>query len=240
MKKVVFYTFSFFAFLLVFSCHGNRNEALAKRVYELEEGGRKNPEEVPEKIQAIKKDLNHWEKELNKAISAGRNTQRFYKALGLKYMDYKMFGPAVECFSKALEISPGNARLFYYRAVSMGRLAIAMDEPANREAKLRQVERDYKEAISLDARYMPPYFGLAILQIYEFQDYAEAKPYLESYLKVERSDGKAMLLYGQLLEEMKSPEKAMDQYTKLLSLKGHESEKAQARIYLERIRKEAF
>ncbi len=226
--------------VLFFSCHRNRNEDLARRLYELEDNDPGNSEKEPEKIRAIKKELDHWEKELNKAITAGRNTGRFYKALGLKYMDYKMFGPGVESFSKALEISPENARVLYYRGVSLGRLAMTMENPLKKEETLKQVEQDYKQAIRLEPRYMPPYLSLSILYIYEFLDYPAAKPFLETYLKVERSNGKALLLYGQLLEELNAPEKAMDQYTKLLALKGYESEKAQAEIYLERVKKEAF
>jgi tetratricopeptide (TPR) repeat protein len=220
------------------ACRPGRNRDLAERVYELEKVG--SGEEEPEKIREIKKEINHWEKELNDAIDAARHTGRFYKTLGLKYMDYKMFGPAAQSFSRAIEITPENARLYYYRAVANGRLAVSRDDAQQRAEELGSVEEDYKRAISLEARFMPPYYSLGVLYIYELGRPFEAAPYLETYLEVERSDGRALLLYGQLLEQMNRPEEAMDIYRRLLSLTDYKAEQEQAAVYMERIREGAF
>ena len=226
------------AVLALTACRPGRNKELAERVYELENIG--SAEEEPEKIREIKKEINHWEKELNDAIDAARHTGRFYRTLGLKYMDYKMFGPAAMSFSRAIEITPENGRLYYYRAVANGRLAVSRDDAELRAEGLASVEEDYKRAVSLDARFMPPYYSLAILYIYELERPFEAAPYLEKYLEVERSDGRALLLYGQLLEQMNRPEEAVDLYRRLLSLTDYAAEQKQAELYLERIREGAF
>lgn len=220
------------------ACRPGRNRDLAERVYELEKVG--SGEEEPEKIREIKKEIDRWEKELNDAIDAARHTGRFYKTLGLKYMDYKMFGPAGQSFSRAIEITPENARLYYYRAVANGRLAVSRDDAQQKAEELASVEEDYRRAISLEARFMPPYYSLAVLYIYELERPFEAEPYLEAYLDVERSDGRALLLHGQLLEQMNRPEDAMDVYRRLLSLTDYKAEQAQASLYMERIREGAF
>jgi len=224
--------------LLMSSCQRDRNTELAERVYDLEQTGG-SPED-PEKIKEIRKEINKWEKELNDAITAGRNTGRYYRVLGLKFMDYKMYAPARDSFSRAIEITPENARLYYYRGVAVSRLAIARDNEEERGMELEQSEKDYQRGIALDPKFMPPYYSLAILYIYELDRPFEAEPYLQKFLEVERSDGRARLLYGQLLEQMGQPEKAMDQYTKLLSLSGYTEEKKQAEAYLKRIREESF
>jgi len=227
-----------FCVLMLLSCQRNRNTELAERVYDLEQIG-SSPEE-PEKIKEIRKEINRWEKELNDAITAGKNIGRYYRTLGLKFLDYKMFAPARDSFSKALEITPENARLYYYRAVSISRLAISRDNAEEGQEELLLAEKDYLRAVSLEPKFMPPYYSLAILYIYELARPFEAEPYLDKYLSVERSDGRALLLYGQLLEQMGQAEKAMDQYTKLLALSGYTEEKQQAETYLQRIREESF
>ena len=95
--------------VLTASCRPGRNTELAERVYELESGSASDPAEEPEEIRSIRKDLNRWEDELNDAITAGRNTGRYYKTLGLKFLDYKMYGPARDSFSRALEFLPKAA-----------------------------------------------------------------------------------------------------------------------------------
>ncbi len=225
--------------LVLASCQPGRNNELAERVYELE-GGTVAEGEEPEEIREIRKDLNRWEKELNDAITAGRNTGRYYKTLGLKFLDYKMYGPARESFSKSLEFSPESGRLYYYRGVSLSRLALTRQDPELRQKEMNLVEQDYLRAIQVEPRFMPPYYSLSILYIYELGRPFEAQPYLEEYLSVERSDGKAHLLYGQLLEDMNSLEKALDHYNKVLTLPGTEEQKEQARLYIQRIKEEKW
>ncbi|MDC7236034.1 MAG: hypothetical protein PQJ58_22620 [Spirochaetales bacterium] len=224
-------------FMTALSCKPMRNNDLAGRVYEMEQV---SEGEEPEKIKEIRKDINRWEDELNNAITAGKNTARYYRTLGLKFMDYEMYGPARDSFSRGLEITTADARMYYYRAVAVSKLAVSRDSLEQREEELAVAEEDYKRAISLDSRYMPPYYSLAILYIYEMNRPFEADPYLDQYLKIERSDGRALLLYGQLLEQMGMTEKAMDQYNTLLSVSGYNAEKEQARLYLDRIREDAF
>ena len=179
--------------VLLLSCQAGRNTELAERVNEME-GGSGSAEEEPEEIREIRKELNRWEDELNDAITAGRNTGRFYKTLGLKFLDYKMYGPARDSFNRSLEFSPENGRLYYYRGVAQSRLALTTQNPVQKLDEMRMVEQDYLRAIQVEPRFMSPYFSLAILYIYELNRPFEAQPYLEEYLSVERSDSKAHLL----------------------------------------------
>ncbi len=236
MKKILIAVGVLALAVALSSCKPMRNNELAERVYEIEKVG---DAEEPEKIREIRKDINRWEDELNDAITAGKNTARYYRVLGMKFMDYEMYGPAVDSFSRALEITSGDSRMYYYRGVAVSRLAITRSSAEERLEELEQAEADYLRAISLDARYTAPYYSLAILYIYELNRAFEAEPYLEQYLKIERSDGRALLLYGQLLEQMGMGEKAMEQYNRLLTISGFSGEKEQARQYLDRIR-EAF
>jgi tetratricopeptide (TPR) repeat protein len=222
--------------LALIGCKPNRNAQLAERVYEVEGGD--NPSAEPEKIQEIKKELNRWEKELNDAITAGRNTGRFYRTLGMKYLDYKMYGPARDSFSRSLEFSPENGRLYYYRGVAISRLALTRSDETERLKELNEAEQDYLRAIKIEPNFTPPYYSLSILYIFELDRAFEAEKYLEKYVSIERSDSKGHMLYAQLLEDMGQFEQAMDQYNKVLSLPGSEVEKEQARQYIQRIKEE--
>ena len=224
---------------LVSACKPGRNTELAERVYEME-GGPLVEGEEPEAIKEIKKELNHWEDELNDAITAARNTGRFYRTLGLKYLDYKMYGPAKDSFSRALEFSPENGRLYYYRGVALSRLAMTRQDPVVRQDEMVRAEQDYLRAIQVEPDFMSPYYSLAVLYIYELSRPFEAGPYLEKYVSVERSDGKGHMLYAQLLENMGQLEDAIDHYNKVLILPGTEEQKEQARIYLQRIKEEKW
>ena len=234
----------FFMFLavLLFStaCRADRNTELAERVYELETGNSAELAPEPEEIRAIKKELNRWEDELNDAITAGRNTGRYYKTLGLKFLDYKMYGPARESFSRALEFSPESGRLYYYRGVALSRLALTRQDPAIRQEELTLVEKDYLRSISVEPKFATPYYSIAVLYIYELNRAFEAAPYLEKYLSIERSDSKGHLLYAQLLEDMGQLEKALDHYNKVLTLSGSQEEKDRAREYIQRIKEEKW
>ena len=229
------------AILLVMpGCKAGRNTELAERVYELENGSGGGDGEEPAEIREIRKELNRWEDELNDAITAGRNTGRFYKSLGLKFLDYKMYGPARDSFSRSLEFSPESGRLYYYRAVALSRLALTRQNPADRMKEMTLVEQDYLRAIAMEADFSPPYLSLGILYIYELNRPFEAAPYLEKYVSVERSDSKGQLLYAQLLEEMGQLEKAVDHYNRVLDLPSTEEEKDQAREYIQRIKEEKW
>ena len=247
VDKVSVYTGSFTLILLLStillllgSCRAGRNTELAERVYELEGGTSGESGDEPGEIKEIRKELNRWEDELNDAITAGRNTGRFYRTLGLKFLDYKMYGPALDSFSRSLEFSPENGRLYYYRAVALSRLALTRQNPGDRQSEMNLVEQDYLRAIAVEPVFTPPYLSLGILYIYELNRPFEAAPYLEKYVSVERSDSKGHLLYAQLLEEMGQLEKAVDHYNKVLSLSQSEEEKQQARLYIQRIKEEKW
>ena len=237
--KKQFHLFLIALVFLLAACQPGRNTELAERVYELEGGSAAEGQE-PEEIREIRKDLNHWEDELNDAITAGRNTGRYYRTLGLKFLDYKMYGPARDSFSRALEFSPENGRLYYYRGVALSRMALTRQDPLLMQQEMTMVEQDYLRAIQVEPRFMSPYFSLAILYIYELNRPFEAQPYLEEYLSVERSDAKAHMLYGQLLEDAGALEEALDHYEKVLSLSGTEELKDKAREYIQRIKEEKW
>ncbi|OQY34554.1 MAG: hypothetical protein B6241_04600 [Spirochaetaceae bacterium 4572_59] len=226
--------------LVLSGCRGDRNTELAGRVYELEAGSNADPAVEPAEIREIRKELNRWENELNDAITAGRNTGRYYKTLGLKFLDYKMYGPAKESFSHSLEFSPESGRLYYYRAVALSRLALTRQDPQLRMAEMNLVEQDYRRAIAVEPKFSTPYYSLAILYIYELKRSFEAEPYLKKYVSIERSDSKGQLLYAQLLEDMGKLESAMDHYNKVLSLSSTEEEKEQARVYIQRIKEKKW
>jgi len=221
-------------------CRPGRNRDLAEEVYQLEPGADQDAPEVPEKIREIQKDINHWEDELNDALTAAKNTGRFYRVLGMKYMEYDMFGPARDSFSRSLEFTPENARLYYYRGIAVSRVAMTRQDEGTRQQEMEMAEADYIRAIQVEPIFMPPYYSLAVLYIYELNRPFEADLYLEKYVSVERSEPRGHLLYGQLLEQMGRLEEALDHYNKVLSLSASDEEKEQVKEYIRRIKEDKW
>ena len=95
---------SFFVMVFV-SCN---NTSYIKRMQELEEGVSR-PTSEAELKEAIRK----YEKRVNDIMVAENRIGIWYKILGSRYMDQKMYKKALNAFQSALEYYPENQNLFY-------------------------------------------------------------------------------------------------------------------------------
>ncbi len=211
---------------------GDRNRELAQRVNDTLNFPGGQTQDVVETQRRIDK----LEDELNQIILGVGDLEVLYATLGVKYLDLTMYGPAEEAFSKAIGIDPRNYNLYYGRALARGNLAKTRSREEKRNADLLAAEADYLRVIELNRAYPLPYYGLAILYIYEFDRPFEAEPLLSYYVEKEPGDGRALLLYAQLLRQMGRNNRAAEQYSRILALEGYEEEKAQARAQLGAVR----
>jgi tetratricopeptide (TPR) repeat protein len=146
------------------------------------------------------------------------------------YLEKQMYTEAFEAATKGIEYYPANPALYYSAAVSAGYIAnskLGYDESGILSEKyeyLKIAEFAYLRAIELDPQYARALYALAVLYEYEFEQPAEAIPYLERFLTIEKKDtdgmfalarayymtydfDKAVALYDTVLETPTSPEK---------------------------------
>lgn len=179
-----------------------------------EEFAETRDEVINAKIEAQIQKIDAIEDEVNEIINKVQQKGELYKVLGLRYLEIGMFGEAWEAYDKALEIYPLSARLHYYRGIAAGQMAKSEVNPEQYELWLDMAENDYTKAIELDPDYGSPLYSLALLALYEKEEYSRAADLLDRYLFMDglsnqstnlldrrtdlRQDYRAMLVRGQL------------------------------------------
>lgn len=106
MKKR--FCFVIITLLLIFILGSCNKVTSIRRLQELEEGV-SNPNTEAELKDAIRK----YEKRVDDIMIAEERIGIWYKILGSRYMDQKMYKKALKAFQSALEYYPENQNLFY-------------------------------------------------------------------------------------------------------------------------------
>ena len=186
-------------------------------------------EPTPDRIAELERDIRQSRRDLEGILEKQQELGRLHKLLGLKYMDYDMYGEALESFRSAADLYPGEAGLLYYRGLAAARFGKTRETAAETADYLNRAERSYRQAITADPRYTPSYYALAILYIYELDRASEAGTLLDRFLEIERSHVRALFLRAQLYEREGDPRSALDTYDRILQVARNEDEKARAR-----------
>ena len=213
------------------SCRKMENrESLAIRMAE-NEGEAENNERIVE----LKAEIRSVDRQVEKTIEAVKHKGTYWRLLGLKYMDYSMWGEASAAFDKAVEIYPDSASLLYNRALTAGQMALSSDTPEQRLLNLNKAESGYRRAISVNPSYSPPHYALSVLLVFELNRPLEAAPFLQDYLKIERSNinGRFLLARVYLTAGMKSD--AMSLYEEIMDLARDKSDVVKAEELYNRV-----
>ena len=121
MKKTSLILCVLFMSTIILSC-GVSNKSILRQ-QKLEEGVQ-NPTSVEELKDAISK----YEKRAADLQLTNQQVGIWYKILGNRYLDNKMYGEALKAFQKALEYYPNNQNLYYWVGVCAGYMShAAMD-----------------------------------------------------------------------------------------------------------------
>lgn len=200
--------------LLLSSCGDSRNrDGLARRLAAEEGNG-----EDDQRISELKADIRVVEKQVEKTLEAVRDEGTYWRLLGLKYMDYKMWDKALEALDQAISIYPEHVILLYNRALSAGQMALSVDTPELRMNYLARSERGYRRAIALDPKYSPPMYALAVLLVFELNRPNEAAPLLEDFLSIERSDINGRFLLARVYLEEGRASDALTLYDEIIGI----------------------
>ncbi|MCK5737449.1 MAG: tetratricopeptide repeat protein, partial [Spirochaetaceae bacterium] len=171
-----------------------------------------------ERISELKADIRGVEKQVEKTIEAVRDKGTYWRLLGIKYMDYKMWDDALDAFDQAVEIYPENASLLYNRALSASQMALSVDTPELRSSYISRAEKGYVRAISVNPRFTPSLYALSVLLVFELDRPLEAAPLLEDYLKIERSNINGRFLLARVYLEAGRKSEALNLYDEIIEI----------------------
>ena len=227
MKKTFFVSLILFVSLLLVSC-GVANKTIIR--YQKMEEGVSSPTTVEELKDAIKK----YQERVADIQLAQSQIGIWYKMLGTRYIDQKMYGEALKCFQEALKYYPDNQNLYYYVGVCAGYMShSAMDFGASGSSEVRYnylklAEDAYLRAISIEERYVRALYGLGVLYVFELDEPEKAIPYLEKTVSIETRNIDALFVLARAYYSIYEFEKSAQVYDKIIATTKSAETKATA------------
>ena len=226
MKKGIFIISLIFVFFMT-SC-GVSNKTILR--YQKMEEGVSNPTTIEELKDAIKK----YGERASDIQLANSQIGIWYKILGTKYLDNKMYGEALKCFQEALKYYPDNQNLYYYVGVCAGYMSHASMDftgSGSTEVKynyLKLGEEAYLRAIQIEDRYVRALYGLGVLYVFELDEPAKAVPHLEKALSIDTKNIDAMFVLARAYYSVYEFDKAAEMYDKIIASSKSAETKATA------------
>ncbi len=203
------------AFLFV-SC-GVSNKSILR--HQKMEEGVSNPTTIEELKDAIGK----YQERVADIQLANQQIGIWYKILGTRYVDNKMYGEALKCFEEALKYYPDNQNLYYYVGVCAGYMShAAMDfgGSGTTEVKynyLKLAENAYLRAIQIEDRYVRALYGLGVLYVFELDESEKAIPHLEKLLTIDTRNVDAMFVLARAYYSNYEFDKSVEMYDKIIN-----------------------
>lgn len=216
MKKSLLFVFLGIVMICVSGC-GVSNKTLL-RYQKMEE-----KVDHPTSIEELKDAIDKYQRRVADIQLANQQIGIWYKILGTRYLDNKMYGEALKAFQKALEYYPDNQNLYYYVGVCAGYMShAAMDFGGTGSLQIRYnylklAEDAYTRAIKIDDRFVRALYGLAIIYIYELDESEKAIPLLEKVLTIETKNFNAMFRLAEAYYTNYEFDKAEKMYDKIIA-----------------------
>ena len=180
------------------------------------------------RIAELKGQIRAVERDVERTLESVRDKGTYWRLLGMKYMDYQMWGEAYKALDQAVSIYPDNAALLYNRSLSASRSALGAAGPQQRRSLIEGAEAGYRRALQINPRYTPAMYALAVILVFENQSPDEAADYLEDYLKIERSDISARFLLARAYLSGGRDGDALRLYDQIIRLSADAAEKTKA------------
>lgn len=225
MKKFVFFILTC---LFLFSSCGVSNKRII-RMQKMEEGVGS-----PTTIEELKTAIEKYDARIADLQLSQSQVGIWYKILGTRYLDNKMYGEALKAFQSALQYYPDNQNLYYYVGICAGYMshtALDYNATGNMEQKynyLKLAETAYLRAIEIEPRYSRALYALSVLYVYELDEPAKAIPYLEKVLDIEKKHTDAMFVLARAYYSTYEFDKAVEMYDKIISVTTSDKKKADA------------
>ena len=211
------------------SCSGKSSKTII-RLQKMEENVG-SPTSIDELKDAIKK---YQDRAMDVQL-ANSQIGIWYKILGTRYLDAKMYGEALKTFQTAIQYYPANQNLYYYVGLCAGYMAKASldfnatgSTSAEKFNYLKLAESAYLRAIELEPRYVRSLYGLGILYVFELDQCEKAIPYLETALDVETKNTDVMFVLARAYYVTGEYDKAVELYDRVISTTKSDQKKKDA------------
>lgn len=241
MKKTVVVVLVLVIASLLAGCKSSGKKVLQKRIERMEQSS-SNPVSIEDIETAIKEYSSAADEVAEKNAQVGM----WYKILGLKYLDKKVYGKAMECFQKALEFYPDNANLYYYVGNCAGYLGNgALDYDATgsyekMENYYNLSEKAYLRALAIDDRYAYALYGIGVLYVYQLGQPEDAVPYLEKLLTIDTKNIDAMFVLANAYYLNGSYDKSTEMFDKIIATTKSDKTKQTAEENKKKVLDEAY
>lgn len=229
MNKYIYKGVAVAIFFVLFTACPISNKSI-QRMQKLEEGV-----DHPTSIDELKDAISKYEKRVADIQLAVTQTGVWYKMLGTRYLDNKLYGEALKCFQKALEFYPNNQNLYYYVGLCAGYMShTALDFDATGEnTKVRNYqklcENSYLRAIEIDERYTNALYGLGVFYVYETNENEKAIPFLQRLLDIEVRNADAMFALARAYYMTYQFDDAIALYDRIINTTKSDNKKALAK-----------
>ena len=216
------------AAIVLVSCGGVSNKTIIRH-QKLEEGV-----ESPTTIEELKDAIKKYQERVADVQLAQSQIGIWYKILGTRYLDNKMYGEALKCFQEALTYYPDNQNLYYYVGVCAGYMShAALDYNASgtNEVKynyLKLAEEAYLRAIAIEDRYVRALYGLGVLYVFELDEPEKAIPHLEKALSIDTKNLDTMFVLARAYYSSYEFDKAVEIYDRIIETTKSEDTKKTA------------
>lgn len=225
---------SFFFFM------GCKNKSFLRRMQDMEIGV-KNPSSI-EELQAA---INTYQSKVNEILDREQKIGIWYKILGRRYMDKKMYTKALEAFRGALEYFPENQHVFYQIGICAAHVAKSTLDYPNMSLTERQDYFDlaassYRRAIELDPHYTRASYALAILYVFELNRPEDAIAIMEPVAQREKKPLDSLFILGRAYYMTGQYEKAIAMYERIIKTSGSAEQRADAernKAFIEKARR---
>ena len=212
--KWIFLTLAI-SFALV-SCGGVSNKTIIRH-QKMEEGV-----DSPTSIEELKDAIKKYQERVADVQLAQSQIGIWYKILGTRYLDNKMYGEALKAFQEALTYYPDNQNLYYYVGVCAGYMshaALDYNASGNNEVKynyLKLAEEAYLRAIAIEDRYVRALYGLGVLYVFELDEPEKAIPYLEKAISIDTKNLDTMFVLARAYYSSYEFDKSIAMYDKII------------------------
>ena len=227
MKKIVSSSFLILMLITLISC-GVSNKTVIR--HQKMEEGVSNPTTIEE----LKDAISRYQERVADIQLANSQIGIWYKILGTRYLDNKMYGEALKCFQEALKYYPDNQNLYYYVGVCAGYMSHASMDfggTGSTEIKynyLKLAEEAYKRAIMIEERYVRALYGIGVLYVFELDEPEKAIPHLEKLLTIDTRNIDAMFVLARAYYSDNEFDKSADMYDKIISTTKSDETRAMA------------
>ena len=228
MNKVKAILLAAAASIVLVSCGGVSNKTIIR--HQKMEEGVENPTTIEELKDAIKK----YQERVADVQLAQSQVGIWYKILGTRYLDNKMYGEALKSFQEALTYYPDNQNLYYYVGVCAGYMshaALDYNASGSNEVKynyLKLAEEAYLRAIAIEDRYVRALYGLGVLYVFELDEPEKAVPHLEKALSIDTKNLDTMFVLARAYYSTYEFDKAVEMYDRIIETTKSEDTKKTA------------